>query len=142
MLRQFAITQVLPQLYHCSFPEPDSVAQLKAHIKNNEFQIWNVSEYAYEESVEKALLGIEQGEVHHLCLAMYSNLPFYELVLSLSTIHRFLQAAPNNRVYIHCQDSRVRSALLIACYLYKYREGVEDISEAVLLVNRLLKVQL
>lgn len=79
--------------------------------------------------MEKELQGIaEQGEVQHLCFSMYSNPPFYQLVLAINTIHRFTQAR-DTRVYVHCQDSRVRSALLLACYIYRHRlMDVEDIS--------------
>jgi hypothetical protein len=93
--------------------------------------------------VERELQGIaEQGEVHHLCFSMYSNLPFYQLVLAINTIHRFTQAR-DTRVYVHCQDGRIRSALLLACYIYRHRlVGVEDISEAILFVNRAMGVRL
>jgi hypothetical protein len=44
---------------------------------------------------------------------------------------------------VHCQDSRIRSALFLACYIYRHRlAGVQDISEAVLYVNSALKVRL
>jgi hypothetical protein len=143
VLRKYDITEVLPQIYHIQFPEPDSVAQLRTHIGKSEFQIWNVSEYKYDAGVEEQLLQVaEQGEVHHLCFSMYSNLPFYQLVLALNTIHRFTQRK-DTRVYVHCQDSRIRSALLLACYVYRHRlVGVEDISEAILFVNHALGVRL
>lgn len=32
VLRQYKITEILPQIYHVQFPEPDNVAQLRAHI--------------------------------------------------------------------------------------------------------------
>jgi hypothetical protein len=47
VLRNYEITEILPQIYHASFPEPESIALLKAHIGKREFQIWNVSEYRY-----------------------------------------------------------------------------------------------
>ena len=71
---------------------------------------------------------------------MYSNPPFYELILAINNIRSFVQCNKNNKVYVHCQDNRVRSAILLSCYVYKYL--TEDISEAILLVNKALKVNL
>ena len=103
-----------------------------------------MSEYRYEKEVESELLRVpEQGQINHLCFAMYSNLPFYELVLALNTIPNFLRCNKANKVYVHCQDNRIRSAVLLACYAYQNQvEGVEDISDAILWVNKTLGVRL
>lgn len=74
---------------------------------------------------------------------MYSNLPFYELVLALHTIPNFLRCNKTNKVYIHCQDNKIRSAVLLACYAYHHKiNGIEDISDAILWVNKTLNVSL
>lgn len=71
---------------------------------------------------------------------MYSNPPFYELMLAINKISRFVQCNKSNKVYVHCQDNKVRSAILLSCYIFKHQ--VEDISEAILLVNKALRVNL
>lgn len=144
MLIKFEVIEVLPQIYHIPFPESENISQLQSHIGSSEFQIWNVGEYTYDAAIERDLLKVpEQGEVHHLCFTMYSNLPFYELVLALNTIRRFIEGSKSNKVYVHCQDGRIRSGLLLACYIYRHRLcGVEDIGEAMLFINKALKVRL
>lgn len=52
---------------------------------------------------------------------MYSNIPFYELMLALNKINNFILCNKNNKVYINCQDNKLRSGILLVCYIYKYK---------------------
>lgn len=118
--------------------------ELKEHIGNHEFQIWNISEYRYDPAIEKKILEhSENGEIHHLCYEYYSNLPLYELIIAINSIHYFTALSPSHRVYIHCQDNKIRSSVFLVCYIYKFKVlNLQEVSEAILYVNQKLNVKI
>jgi len=79
----------------------------------------------------------------HLCFQFYSNLPFFEIIDASNRIKTFINANPKNKVYVHCQDSKMRSAVFLATFLF-LTKSIEphDISEAILFVNQKLNTQI
>jgi hypothetical protein len=81
----------------------------------------------------------ELGTINRVCYQFYSNLPLYELIQTINKIYSFLAVSFSTKVYIHCQDSKMRSAVFLACYLFKTKsEKYQDISEAIIRVNQIL----
>jgi protein-tyrosine phosphatase len=76
--------------------------------------------------------------MHHLNFQLYGSLPFFELIQAIREIESALKQ--QCKVYVHCQEGRVRSAVFLASYLFM-TEG-KDISEAILQVNRCLDIDL
>lgn len=57
----------------------------------------------------------------------------------MGQIRRFLET-PSHKVYLHCQDSKLRSAVFLSAYLFLTRST--DITEAIELVNHKLGLQM
>ena len=61
----------------------------------------------------------------------------------MKEVYDFILENKDNRVYIICQENKIRSAVFLSCYIYVYKMiGIEDISEAILYVNRKLNLSL
>ena len=80
--------------------------------------------------------------MQHLNFQYYCNLPFYELIQAIQDIQHALKDG-NQKVYIHCQEGKVRSAAFLASYLFVTSSlGVQDISEAIHHINKKLGINL
>jgi hypothetical protein len=63
------------------------------------------------------------------------------MIKSIEHIETFLSLDDNNRVYVHCQDNKRRSAVFLASYIFL--AGLEtDIVASILKVNQLLKISI
>jgi len=70
-------------------------------------------------------------------------LPLYELIIAINSIHYFLEISENHKIYLHCQDNKLRSSLFLACFIYKFKiMKISDVSEAILFVNQKLSTKL
>ena len=135
------IVEVTDRVYHISYPQERTLHHLKQHIQQVDFQIWNISQYPYSSKLQHLLLeGHIEAEVHHLCFQYYSSLPLYDLLLAINSIGYFLSVSPHHRVYIHCQDNKLRSSVFLACFLHRHRS--KDLTEAILEVNKKLSVEI
>lgn len=139
---KLALRPILPGLIHIDFPQKAHVPQLAALTQDHAYEIWNLSEYEYEEGFEAALKQRTGGRrvVRHPKYNYYSSLPFLELIDAIAHIQRALQQ-PNHLVLVHCQESLIRSAVFLSCYVFQARGG-SDISEAILQVNSQLGINL
>lgn len=144
LVTKLPITQIIPQLYHIDFPQEENVEQLVQHIDFAPYQIWNLSEYRYQDKFKKSIKDKAPfGEIYYLHYEYFSNIPFYVLVHAIGKIQEFIVANGSHRVYVHCQDSRVRSAVFLSSYIFRTGvQKVEDISDAILYVNKKLDIQL
>lgn len=132
------ITQVIQGLYHCDFPHAHHALQLAQHAPGPLLLI-NLSEYTYEDELPKLLQQhAPNATLLHLNYELYSTLPLCELMETITKVQGAL--GKGERVYLHCQEGRVRSAVFLASYLF-VGEGV-DISEAILRVNKLLGIEM
>ncbi len=52
VLRKIVITEILPQLFHIDYPQAINADQLAAHIAASPYQVWNISEYPYDDGFE------------------------------------------------------------------------------------------
>ena len=63
--------------------------------------------------------------------------------MALDSMKSFIECKKTNKIYVHCQENRMRSAVFLVCFIYKHKLlKVADISEAILIVNKALKVKL
>lgn len=109
------------------------------HIAGSPYLLCNIGEYSYEDQLPKVLLQRNpRGRIQHLHFELYGSLPFCELIEAIAQVREAV--AQGCRVYVHCQEGRVRSAVFLASYLFVSGEG--DISEAILQVNKRLGIDL
>jgi len=48
--------------------------------------------------------------------------------MALKSISNFKGINSNNKVYVHCQDNKIRSGIFLACYMYQYKiNNINDI---------------
>ena len=47
MNKKMEIVEIMPNLFHISYPEEDMLPELKKHIGEDDYQIWNIGEYRY-----------------------------------------------------------------------------------------------
>lgn len=139
---EMGVVEVGTGLFQLDYPQAGNVGWLAGHIAGAEYMVWNLSEYQYEDGFDEKLVAVSKGgEVHRLCYQYYSGPPFLALLAAIDRIAKFLKEKPKGKVYVHCQEGKVRSAVFLSCYLTR-TGGAGCIGEAVGLVNRLLGVKL
>ena len=101
---------VAPRVLLTPFPTPKHKPQIDAYLASCEGQwmMWNVSEVAHEEF---------SGQTLAFVYASFPNLPLLDLCLACASIHAWLKSSPEAVALVHCQASRTRSVLLLACFL-------------------------
>ena len=138
---KFNIIEIVPRLYHIDYPQTHYVQILAEHIAGDAYQILNLSQYSYQPQLKGKIVKAAKGDILHLCFQFYPSSPFYELLSALDKIQEFLRTKPNAKMYIHCQQSKIRSAVFLSCYLLKHKcEGISCISEAIIKVNKHLGI--
>lgn len=141
---KYTITQLVDRMYHIDYPQIHHLKILATHIARDHYQFWNLSQYSYDkEFCNQLMLVCPKGEIHHLCYEFYTNSPFLQLLAAIDQIHLYLSKNKQAKVYLHCQESKIRSAVFMSCYILKHRcEGITCISDAILKVNKQLGVYL
>ena len=106
--------------------------------------IWNISQYPTQEELSKSLkVKTGKGIFHHLNFQYYANLPFLQLLEAIEETSKFMAASTSNKIYLHCQEGKVRSAVFLASFLFITKtNSIQDISEAILFVNKKLGISL
>ena len=129
------LSQVCDQVYHMVFPEesmrPRYGELLKERYSVN-YRVWNVSEYSYD-------YRCFNDQVSEYVSVGYPNPPLIDIFMVCKEIDSWTSCNPANVAIVHCQKSKTRSALIIACLLY-YRGLYNHPGEALSDVCRTIKV--
>lgn len=104
---------VTPRLLLMPFPEPDLLPTLALFLNTQfgkRYMIWNLSERTYD----NAPFG---GQVIDYVFVGYPNPPLDMLFATCTSIQAWLNTDPGNVAVVHCQATRSRSVMTLACFL-------------------------
>ena len=104
---------VTPRLLLMPFPDPDLLPSLALFLNTQfgkRYMIWNLSERTYD----NAPFG---GQVIDYVFVGYPNPPLDMLFATCTSIQAWLNTDPGNVAVVHCQATRSRSAMTLACFL-------------------------
>ena len=104
---------VTPRLLLMPFPSPDLLPTLSLFLNTRfgkQYMIWNLSERTYDNSQF-------EGQVIDYVFVGYPNPPLDMLFSTCTSIQAWLHTDPGNVAVIHCQATRSRSIMTLACFL-------------------------
>lgn len=108
------IISIYPRIYWMEFPTKEKIEHIadtiKAFSDNNTFLVWNLSQSKYDTS-------FFSSQVADISLSKYSWLSLNYILMTCKAILKWLNSDPSNIAVIHCQSSKRRSSLVIACLL-------------------------
>jgi len=108
------IVSIYPKIYWMEFPSKEKIAHIadtiKAFSDQNSFLVWNLSQTKYDTS-------FFSSQVAELSYSKYSWLSLNYIMMTCKAILKWLNSDPSNIAIIHCQSSKRRSAIIMACLL-------------------------
>ena len=130
-------TQIIPRVYAFNFPTEERRKSLKENFAKitADYKIWNVSEYTY-------LPEIFDFNVSDYSRPGYPNPSIHDLLIISQEMANWLDAGPDHILFVHCQQSFSRTALVLICLLYFMRMNRDRIELETQVTNALNTVLL
>jgi len=104
---------ITPRIILMPFPTPEFRGQMSAYLNthhNRKYMVWNLSEHSYEPEIFSA-------QVIDYIFIGYPNPPLEVLFALCNSIKAWLDTDIDNIAVIHCQATRCRSIMVLACFL-------------------------
>ena len=120
--------EIAPRIYAFNFPSESRLGALQENFSRItvDYKIWNVSEYTYS------------AKNFDYKVADYSRpgLPcpsLHDLLIIAQEMANWLDAKPDHLLFVHCQISFARSALVLICLLFllRFEKDIRSLEERV-----------
>ena len=127
---------ILPRVVLIPFPSPEQCGPISSYFNtqvSTKYMVWNLSEYPHPTQ-------IFAGQSIDFIFVGYPNPPLSALFSIFNSIEKWLASDPNNFALLHCQATKGRSYMILACYLAWIQE-IDTVMEGFTKICRITGVK-
>lgn len=123
---------VLPRIALIPFPSQELSEVISSYFNtqvSTKFMVWNLSEYIHPTP-------IFTGQCIDFIFVGYPNPPLSVFFAIFNSVQKWLESDPNNFALLHCQATKGRSYMVLACYL----AWIQDVNSVVEGFNKICRI--
>ena len=127
---------ILPRVVLIPFPTPEQCGPISSYFNtqvSTKYMVWNLSEYPHPTQ-------IFAGQSIDFIFVGYPNPPLFALFSIFNSIEKWLASDPNSFALLHCQATKGRSYMILACYLAWIQE-IDTVMEGFTKICRITGVK-